>query len=86
MGCLYHWGKNDGSRRSGECQHGGEDQGLHGWSHDSRFVATRFEAAINAGKSTRFDANVGKTLEFACQADTLAMTVKSVEQIADVAK
>ena len=52
----------------------------------SKFVATRFEAAVNAGKATRFDASAGKTLEFACQADTLAMTVKSVEQIADAAK
>ena len=52
----------------------------------SRFVATRFEAAVTSGKATRFDASVGKTLEFACQADTLAMTVKSVEQITDAAQ
>ena len=50
------------------------------------FTTTRFEAAIDGGKATRFDASVGKTLEFACQADTLAMTVKSVEQIVDAAK
>jgi hypothetical protein len=50
------------------------------------FTTTRFEAAISAGKATRFDASVSKALEFACQADTLAMTVKPVEQIVDAAK
>ena len=50
------------------------------------FTMTRFEAAIDAGKATRFYASVGQTLEFACQADTLAMTVKSVEQIVDAAR
>ena len=50
------------------------------------FTTTRFEAAINAGKATRFDASAGKALEFACQADTLAMTVKPVEQIVDAGK
>ena len=50
------------------------------------FTTTRFEAAIDAGKATRFNASVGKALEFACQADTLAMTVKAVEQIADKAE
>ena len=50
------------------------------------FTTTRFEAAIDAGQATRFYASVGKTLEFACQGDTLAMTVKSVEQIVDATK
>ena len=44
------------------------------------FTTTRFEAAIDAGKATRFDVSAGKVLEFACQADTLAMTVKPVAQ------
>ena len=53
----------------------------------TNFTTTRFEAAINAGKAARFDASAGKALEFACQADTLAMTVKPVElQIVDAAK
>ena len=48
----------------------------------TKFVATRFEAAIDAGKTTRFDVITGKSLDFACQADAQSMSVTAVDQVA----
>jgi hypothetical protein len=46
------------------------------------FVTTRFEAAIDAGKTTRFAVTPGKSLDFACQPGAQAMAVIGLEQIA----
>ena len=48
----------------------------------TRFVATRFEAAIKAGKTTRFAVNAGKSLDFACQPGAQAVAVTGLEQVA----
>lgn len=46
-------------------------------------IATRFEAAIPASKSTRYRTSDGKSLEFTCHADAQMLSVSGVEQIAD---
>ena len=48
----------------------------------TRFIATRFEAAIKAGKTARFAVTEGKALDFACQVGAQAMAVTGLEQIA----
>lgn len=48
----------------------------------SRFAATRFEAAIRPGKATRYDSTEGGAIEFACQTNAQAMSVKAVKQVA----
>jgi hypothetical protein len=45
------------------------------------FSATRFEAAIEAGKTTRYVSH-GKTFEFGCAPDAQAMDVMQVSQLA----
>lgn len=52
------------------------------WDDGPSLSATRFEAAVPGGKSTRFNSPEGKALEFACQTDAQAMSVKAVEQVA----
>jgi hypothetical protein len=49
------------------------------------FTATRFEAAIHAGKATRYTEAGGKTVEFECAADAAAMAVTPIDQVADTA-
>jgi hypothetical protein len=44
--------------------------------------AVRFEAAIDPSRSVRFDTATGKTLEFTCEADAQAMTIKPLNQVA----
>jgi hypothetical protein len=46
------------------------------------FTATRFEAAIGAGKTARFEVSQGKSLEFACHAGAQVMSVRGLEQVA----
>jgi len=46
------------------------------------FTATRFEAAIGAGKMARFVVGEGKSLEFACHAGAQVMSVRGLEQVA----
>jgi hypothetical protein len=48
----------------------------------STFAATRFEAVVDAGASTRYVSPNGHAFEFACAADALAMNVKPLEQVA----
>ena len=48
----------------------------------ARFIATRYEATIKPGKTTRFDVTEGKALDFACQAEAQTMIVTGLEQIA----
>jgi hypothetical protein len=48
----------------------------------SRFVATRFEATVAAGKATRFNTIGGKSLAFACHASAQVMSVTGLEQVA----
>ena len=50
---------------------------------DANFAPTRSEAAIEAGKWTHYELSVGKSLEFGCQAEAQAMSVKSLEAIAE---
>jgi hypothetical protein len=54
------------------------------WDDKGSFTATRFEAAILAGKATRYTSTDGKAFDFACAADAQAMNVKQVEQIAAI--
>ena len=46
----------------------------------TNFVTTRFEAAIAAGKTTRFDVTTAKSLDFACHAGAQAMSVTGPAQ------
>ena len=48
----------------------------------TNFATTRFETAIDAGKTTRLAVTTGKLLDFACEAGTQAMSVIGLEQIA----
>jgi len=50
------------------------------WDEDG-FATTRFEAAINAGKATRYVSSEGKSFEFSCAADAQAMNVSPVGQV-----
>ncbi len=52
------------------------------WDEGGTFAATRFEAAIAAGKATRYVPGSGKTFEFACLDGAHAMTVKPVDLVA----
>ena len=52
------------------------------WDDDARFEATRFEASIRAGETTRYKSDEGKAIEFACEAAAETMSVNAVEQIA----
>ena len=47
-------------------------------------ATTRFETAVDAGKTTRFAVTTGKSLDFACQAGAQAMAVIGLEQIHEV--
>lgn len=49
---------------------------------DADFAPTRFEAVIEAGKSTRYHLAQGKSLKFACQADGQAMKINPLETFA----
>ena len=49
---------------------------------DSGFTVTRHEASVPAGQNTRYTSEVGKTLEFGCQADAQAMTFKALSTVA----
>lgn len=52
------------------------------WKAIPSLTATRFEARIPAGQSTRFDASEGPSVEFFCHTDARAVTVKQSEHIA----
>jgi hypothetical protein len=52
------------------------------WDEPSRFAATRFEAAIDAGKATRYDSPEGKSLDFACLAGAQSMSVEALDEVA----
>jgi hypothetical protein len=49
---------------------------------DANYAPTRFEAAIEAGKSTPYQLAEGKSLDFACQADARAMKINTLETFA----
>ena len=49
---------------------------------DANYAPTRFEAAIEAGKSTRYQLAEAKSLEFACQVGAQAMTINALETFA----
>jgi len=49
---------------------------------DANFAPTRREAAIEGGTSTKYELAQGKSLEFTCQAEARAMTVKSLTTVA----
>jgi hypothetical protein len=55
------------------------------WNADT-FTATRFEAAVLGGKTTRYVSTHGKAIEFACAIDAETMYVKPVEQMAATGK
>jgi hypothetical protein len=46
---------------------------------EGNFAPTRFESAIETGRSTRYQFAEGKSLEFACQADGQELAVTSFE-------
>ena len=49
---------------------------------DANFAPTRFEAAVEAGKSTRYQLADGKPIEFTCEADGQAMKINSLATFA----
>jgi hypothetical protein len=49
---------------------------------EGHFAPSRFEAAIETGRSTRYQLAEGKTLEFACRADGQELAVTSLETTA----
>jgi hypothetical protein len=49
---------------------------------DANFASIRSEAEIEPGKTTTYQLDDGKQIEFACQGQALAMNVKSLETIA----
>jgi hypothetical protein len=46
------------------------------------YAPSRFETAIETGRSTRYQLAEGKTLEFACRADAQELAVTSLETTA----
>ena len=46
------------------------------------FTVTRYEAAVPAGRITRYTSEVGRTFEFGCQAHAAAMTFKRLSTVA----
>ncbi|MGQ0672476.1 MAG: hypothetical protein ACT4N2_06290 [Hyphomicrobium sp.] len=50
------------------------------WSAASSFKVTRFEAAVPAGGSTRYQAE-GQALEFSCQPGAATMSAKAVSRV-----
>lgn len=48
---------------------------------DQSFTATRHEASVPAGGSGRYNATEGKAIEFTCNADAQAMTLRQVERL-----
>ena len=53
------------------------------WNDIGSFTVTRFEAAISAGKTTRYISTEGKGFEFACASDAQAVSVTALDQVAD---
>lgn len=49
---------------------------------EANFAPTRFEAAIETGRSTRYQLAEGKSLEFGCQTGGQEITVTSLETTA----
>jgi hypothetical protein len=45
-------------------------------------VSARFRAAVDAGKTVRFDTGSGTELQFSCTPGALAMTVEPLKQVA----
>ena len=52
------------------------------WDAPSKFIATRFEAVLDAGTKTRYVSSSGRAFDFACADDALAMNVMPIEQVA----
>jgi len=49
---------------------------------EAHYAPSRFEAAIETGRSTRYQLAEGKTLEFACRAGAQELAVTSLETTA----
>lgn len=49
---------------------------------EAHYAPSRFETAIEIGRSTRYQLADGKTLEFACRADAHELAVTSLETTA----
>ncbi len=45
-------------------------------------VSARFRAAVDAGKTARFDTGSGTELQFSCTPGAVAMTVEALKQVA----
>ena len=52
------------------------------WSEPSKFSAVRFEAAVRPGNATHYNSTEGVEIDFACQANAEAMSIRAVEQVA----
>jgi hypothetical protein len=51
-------------------------------AEDANFAPTRFEAAVEAGQSTRYQLVDDKSIQFTCQADGQAMKINSLQTFA----
>ncbi len=69
------------SNEDGRCNVVITHAGQPSWDDAASFTPTRFETAIQPGKSTRYVAN-GAALELGCSSDAQAMNINQVEQIA----
>jgi hypothetical protein len=49
-------------------------------------VSARFRAAVESGKTARFDSGSGTELQFTCSPGAVAMTVEPLNQVAYVAR
>lgn len=52
--------------------------GQPNWT-DATFTATRFEATIDAGKSTRYESNDGSAIVFDCRSDARSVSIRGVD-------
>ena len=69
---------------NGECKLVVTIAGEPNWEAAATFAPARLEATLKAGSATRYVAAKGKVLEFACATGALAMTVRTLDQVAEL--
>jgi hypothetical protein len=67
---------------SGQCKLVMTLAGEPNWSDVISFTSIRFEASVPPGRNTRYNSGDGKAVEFGCQAEAQAMTVRLIEEVA----
>jgi hypothetical protein len=67
---------------SGQCKLVMTLAGEPDWSDVTSFTSIRFEASVPAGRQTRYNSGDGNAVEFACQAEAQAMSVRLLKEVA----